>query len=125
MRFNRWWAKPLADQLGAIVEDPKVEWAGQGFEGVILSSGLVVNTAGVPEVASHPSGALACTCRVTPLQMRTTVVVPIASSAKALAPGLAALYAQEPDWLNAAMANAGLPPLAGALTAPLPNPGSP
>jgi hypothetical protein len=120
MRFHPSWDKPLVEQLDAIVEDPEVEWAGQGFDGVILSSGLVMGSAGQNETASHPSGALACTRKVTPLHLRTTVVAPIASSAKALALEFASLYAREPDWLGAAIANAGLPPLTDALIAPFP-----
>jgi hypothetical protein len=123
MRFSDWWDKPLADQLKAIVEDPGVQWSNHDLDGVILSSGLVVRTITTTETATHPSGALALTCKVTPLHVRTTVLVPITSSAHSLGAELLTLYAGEPDWLGTAVAAAGLPPLMEAVSAP-PAPGA-
>lgn len=114
-QMSPWWNQPFGVKLDAIVSDLIAAGTDSGFDGIVVSSGVCLAGRQEALTIDHPSGAVGLVRQVTPIDARTTVVVPLNGSGSVEVPIWSALYDEEQRWLDWALAGAGLPALADLL----------
>ena len=109
--LSRWVYQPFALQVNAIVGDLLRAAEGTTFDGIVISSGRRVTGRCNPETVTHSSDATGLLRQVTPLESRSTVVLPLTEVGEKETPALVALYDDEMRWLIASLERYELPTL--------------
>ena len=108
-QLSWWWAQPFPTQVDSIVADIVAAGRDSGFDGVVVSSGLVGPGRTIDETVTHSQGAVGVRRQVNPFVSRTTVVTPLTPVGHAEVSSWVELYASEPQWLDGALSAQRLP----------------
>jgi hypothetical protein len=117
--FTEWAREPLEVKLQAAASALAATLGSAAPSGVVLSSAAALYPGDVNEERAQYGPAVAVRCAVRPLRARETMVIPLRPEAIDAVRDWVALADAETDWLEWALAGAGLPSLEELLASQL------